>query len=819
MTAPPSAYLGIDLGTTNSAAAIFDGKQVTPVRGAQGATLTPSVVRIDARGNVTVGARARRFLDTDPKNTRAEFKRLMGTTHTLEFSAAGVSKKPEELSAEVLKSIRGDVRDQLGFAPDVAVISVPALFELAQTAATSDAARMAGFLRVEMIQEPVASAIAAGWSADEGDGSWLVYDLGGGTFDVTLLSTREGLLRVAGHDGDNFLGGRDIDARIVDWVLEELRRTRQVEVDRADPGHATALRKLRYAAEEAKIDLARATETNLALPDLFVVGGEPVSVDLVLTRATLEQLALPLIDRSISVCRRLLEAHGSPRLGRVVLVGGPTAMPLLRQRVADALGAPFREGLDPMTLVAQGAALYAGTAGLEARSKPAEAPVQAARVWVQYPAMTPDLSPYVVGKIVDPAGTSILKVVLHRDDGAWSSEPEPLDAEGAFAVPVQLAPRRPNVFRIEGVSPTDAVVPLHPETLTIVHGVTIGDPPLSRSIGIALASNAVHVYFERGSPLPMRRTFTLRTVETVSPGVHGFALKVPIVQGEFPLAHLCRLVGTLEIASEDVKSTLPAGSPIELTLELDRGGRLSASARVPSLGQVFDRVAHLVAPLVPAEELASRAQAMRLRAQVVQGDAIRRGMGAKTIAALADIETSFADLAREVQASKSGDADATEKARRALLDIDAALSAVEAELSWPLLEEHNRKRVAWAVSWMSTYATDAERKVLSETLAALEKARVAQDSREMSRHMSIVVRLGAAAYHRSPGAWEYELDHVASRLAECTNVSRASALVKDGKAAAAKGDQVTLEKIVRDLWELLPPDAETRQRGHSSGVR
>jgi molecular chaperone DnaK len=819
MTAPPSVYLGIDLGTTNSAAAIFDGKQVTAVRSAQGSTLTPSVVRIDARGNVTVGARARRFLDTDPRNARAEFKRLMGTSHALEFAAAGITKKPEELSAEVLKSIRGDVRDQLGFAPDVAVISVPALFELAQTAATSDAARMAGFIRVEMIQEPVASAIAAGWSADAGDESWLVYDLGGGTFDVTLLSTREGLLRVAGHDGDNFLGGRDLDARIVDWVLDELRRTRKVEVDRADPAHATALRKLRYAAEEAKIDLARAPETTLALPELFLVSGEPVDVDVVLSRETLEQLALPLIDRSIAVCRRLLEAHGSPRLGRVVLVGGPTAMPLLRQRVADALGAPFREGLDPMTLVAQGAALYAATAGLEARSKATDAPVQATRVWVQYPAMTPDLSPYVVGKIVDASEGAIAKVVLHREDGEWSSQPEALDAENAFAIPVQLAPRRPNVFRIEGISPSDAKVPLHPATITIVHGVTIGDPPLSRSIGIALANNGVQVYFERGSPLPMRRTFNLRTVESVSPGIEGYALKVPIVQGEFPLAHLCRLVGTLEIPSQEVKATLPAGAPIELTLELDRGGRLSASARVPTLDQVFDRVAHLVAPQVPAEELASRAQAMRGRVQTVQGDAIRQGMGAKTIAALADIEASFTDLGREVEASKRGDADATEKARRALVDIDAALSVVEAELSWPVLEDHSRKRVAWATSWMSTYATDAERKVFAETVSALEKARIARDTREMSRHMAVIRRLGSAAYYRSPGAWESEFEYAASRVSECTNLARARNLVRDGQSAVGRGEHAALENIVRQLWELLPPDMDDRRLGHSSGVR
>src|SRR5215510_4711412 len=185
-------YVGIDLGTTNSAAAVFDGERVNVVRNAQGATVTPSVVRLDKQGRVTVGTRARRFLEQDPTNTAAEFKRLMGTGKPIEFPAAATARTPEQLSAEILKALRQDIADQLGVPIERAVISVPA--------------------RVELLQEPIASALAAGWRADDdGSGTWLVFDLGGGTFDASLLETRDGLLRVVGHDGDNFLGGRDFD--------------------------------------------------------------------------------------------------------------------------------------------------------------------------------------------------------------------------------------------------------------------------------------------------------------------------------------------------------------------------------------------------------------------------------------------------------------------------------------------------------------------------------------------------------------------------------------------------------------------------------
>src|SRR5262249_34100518 len=230
-------YIGIDLGTTNSTAAAFDGQELTIVRNGQGGVLTPSVVRIDARGNVLVGMRARRFLDSDPENTRSEFKRLMGTSHQLTFPASGTVRRPEELSAEILKSLRRDVADQLGVIPERAVVSVPALFELHQTSAVSEAARLAGFERIELIQEPGASAIAAGWTQQGSNGPWLVYDLGGGTFDVSLLHTQEGLLRVVGHDGDNFLGGRDFDRAVADAVLAKLSE-QGIAIDRANPQHA-----------------------------------------------------------------------------------------------------------------------------------------------------------------------------------------------------------------------------------------------------------------------------------------------------------------------------------------------------------------------------------------------------------------------------------------------------------------------------------------------------------------------------------------------------------------------------------------------------
>jgi molecular chaperone DnaK len=821
-------YLGIDLGTTNSAAAVFDGERIHVVRTAQGGVLTPSIVRIDSKGSFTVGARAARYLDSDPRNTRSEFKRLMGTATPIEFPAAKVSKLPEELSAEILRSLRNDVRDQLGFLPDQAVISVPALFELPQSAATTKAALLAGFTRVELIQEPIASALAAGWTASEGAGFWLVYDLGGGTFDASLLETSEGLLRVVGHDGDNFLGGRDFDWAVVDWALAEIARAEGVPLSRSEPRHAPAIRKLKLAAEEAKIELTRSASAEISLPEWLEVDGRMLDVQLTLDQAQLEALTTKLVQRSIDVCRRLLDAHGvkDGQLSRVVLVGGPTMMPWLRRAVGEALRAPFSEGLDPMTLVAQGAAVYAATSGLAAQSgkdKDKEAP--GFKLWLQFPAMSSDASPYVVGKLLgegQPAGSPPARIRLVRADGLWQSAAVGIDAEGAFVSQVELLPRRPNVFKLEGTTADGKPVPLSPAALTIVQGLTISDPPLSRTVGVARANDSVQVFFEKGTPLPARRTITLNTVESVAPSRAGaadeFALKIPIVQGEYEHAHLCRLVGSLEIKSSEIKASLPSGSPVQISLELDRGGQLSARALVPSLSQVFERVAHLLVPDASPEALLATIQVLRDRLAELRTAAFRQGQG-KTISQLAKPEQTLLELERDIAAARGGDADAGQKARRSLLELDAMLEELEMHKHWPELVEKVVRRLSNSGYFVARWGTPAEQRLFAEVSAAVDKAQAQKNVTELNRQLRLVTDLGNSAYFRNPEVWEEEFDEVQSRLERCSDQAKAQALVQQGKAALESGDKQALRDVVEKLWKLLPSTPELRQKGYDSGVR
>ncbi len=823
-------FLGIDLGTTNSVAVISDGERGTPVRTAEGGPLLPSVVRIDARGNVTVGARARRLLDSDPDNTRGEFKRLMGSGRTLSFKAAKVDKSPEELSALVLGALRSLAAQVTGHAPTAAVITVPALFELPQTRATSEAARLAGFERVEHLQEPVASALTAGWKRDEEPSPWLVYDLGGGTFDVSLLETREGVLRVVDHDGDNFLGGRDMDARLLDHVLEKLRLTSGKALSRAEPSLAGLFRRLRTACEDAKMELGAGRSASVQLADPVNIDGDELFVDVGVEVGEFVELVQPIVDRSVDVCLRLLGRQGvEPRqLGRMVLVGGPTVMPLLRERLTQRLGIPLATDVDPMTAVAEGAAFFASEHGLSTSSGAAAggaagaagaagtarggAATRREKVWLQYPGVSGDLYPFVVGRA---APGKLQSVRLRRADGKFESAEESVDAEGSFVVQVELAPRTASTFALTARDAEGVEVALDPGEITLRHGLSLADPPLPRTIGIALADGGVAVYFEKGAPLPSRKSFRLRTSLTVHPGQVESALRVPIVQGETAIAHLCRLVGHIDIRPDALQEPLPAGSAVDVVLELDRGGKLTASAHVPERAVTFPGALVLVSPETPLDELEERLVTLRRRTEELYGNPRIDEAGRKR---LVSIDGQIDDADRELEPARGGDGDALEKLRRLVIDIDSGLSDVQGLLTWPELEDSAREVVAWATVYMSRTGSDIERRTLDEAIRSLDRARALRNAAEFDTRLRAVRSLGLSARMRDPEELAFQFEHAAGRIAEMRDPRAAQKVVSEGRAALAKRDLDGVRKATYELWNLLPPSERDRARAHGSGV-
>jgi molecular chaperone DnaK len=380
-----SKIIGIDLGTTNSVVAVMEGNEPVVIPTAEGARLCPSVVAVNTKtGERLVGQVARRQAITNSENTIFSVKRLMGRRFSdpevqkaikvLPYkiienengdawvAMGGKEYSPAEISAMILAKLKADAEAYLGEPVTQAVITVPAYFNDSQRQATKDAGRIAGLEVLRIINEPTASALAYGLDKKK-DEQIAVYDLGGGTFDISILDIGDGVFEVRATNGDTFLGGDDFDQVIIDWVISEYRQDQGIDL-RND---RMALQRLKEAAEKAKIELSTTQQTEINLPFITADASGPKHLSMTLTRSKLEQLVEGLVERSLGPCRRALEDAelSVGDVDEVILVGGQTRTPMVQRRVEELFGRTPHKGINPDEVVALGAAIQAGVLGGE----------------------------------------------------------------------------------------------------------------------------------------------------------------------------------------------------------------------------------------------------------------------------------------------------------------------------------------------------------------------------------------------------------------------------------------------------------------------
>jgi molecular chaperone DnaK len=358
--------IGIDLGTSNSAAAVLVGGRPTIIPSAEGTSLGgkafPSYVAFTKDGQALVGEPARRQAVTNPEGTITGIKRKMGTDY--KAKVYGKDYTPEEISAQILRKIKTDAENYLGESIDKAVITVPAYFNDNQRQATKDAGTIAGLDVVRIINEPTAAALAYGLDK-VGEHKLMVFDLGGGTLDVTIMEIGEGVFEVRSTSGDTQLGGRDMDERLMEYVLERFKQEAGIDLKR----DSMAMQRLREAVEVAKIELSSVLQTNLNLPYITADATGPKHLSMTLTRAKLEELISDVLER----CRGpMIQAIKDSKLekadiDKIILVGGPTRMPVVLEFVKSLMGKDVERGVDPMECVAMGAAIQAGVLGGEVK--------------------------------------------------------------------------------------------------------------------------------------------------------------------------------------------------------------------------------------------------------------------------------------------------------------------------------------------------------------------------------------------------------------------------------------------------------------------
>ena len=371
--------LGIDLGTTNSAMAIIEGGEPIIIENTEGNRTTPSIVAISKTGERLVGQIAKRQSVTNPKNTIYGIKRFMG--HNFDEDAikndtaivayevkkgndSGViihmgdkDYRPEEVSAMILSKLKADAEAKIGEKITEAVITVPAYFNDAQRKATQDAGKIAGLDVKRIINEPTAAALAYGFNKKK-DEKIVVYDFGGGTFDVTVLEVGDGVIEVQSTDGDSHMGGRDIDQKIIQYFIDEFKKSSGVDLSK----DKLALQRLDEVAEKAKHELSTTPETDINIPFISQGSDGPLHMDMKFSRAKLEELASEFVDRSIEITKRALEASSIKKedINEIILVGGQTRMPLIVQRVKELFGKEPNKSVNPDEVVALGAAIQAG---------------------------------------------------------------------------------------------------------------------------------------------------------------------------------------------------------------------------------------------------------------------------------------------------------------------------------------------------------------------------------------------------------------------------------------------------------------------------
>ncbi|MBU0569781.1 Hsp70 family protein, partial [Patescibacteria group bacterium] len=501
--------IGIDLGTTNSEIAINNNGKVEIVKNVFGDEYTPSVFGIDKAKNKVVGKRAYERLYKDAsegelKNYKAEVKRIMGISETTHFERTDLEMSPEEISAEILKSLKEDVlRKHPDFNTVAAVISVPAAFTIVQAEATKRAGNLAGFEHVVLLQEPIAAAVAYGFRNTKNE-NWLIYDLGGGTFDAALISLKDGNLSVLGHNGNNFLGGKNIDWEIVDKIIvpKILEKFSLTNFGRNNEKYKIVFTRLKYIAETAKIDLSHLDNTlieigtttynNIGADDL----GKDIEIAFDFSRKEFERLIKPIVDQTIELSKETLKESGikNTAVEKIILVGGPTQIPYLRERLENDLKISIDSSVDPFTVVAHGACVFAISqkipkGPLESKTKKVKKGTQF--LDLHYDALTSETDQMVTGAI---EGLKDIDeeyyIQIQSASGIYSGSKNKLK-NGKFKDNVVVEPNKSNLFWVYLFDKDGNPVPIDPDSFTITHGLSPSEAPLPHSIGIVLAQKDI----------------------------------------------------------------------------------------------------------------------------------------------------------------------------------------------------------------------------------------------------------------------------------------------------------------------------------------
>ncbi|WP_081504211.1 Hsp70 family protein [Sphingomonas sp. PAMC 26621] len=817
-------YLGIDLGTSNSAVVGNGPDGLRLFKTADGRDVLPSVIYADRRGARFVGTRAYQQLVKSPADVVHGFKRLMGTDSRLSFAASGISFTPEEASAEVLRALVRQVRSAVGEVDfEGAVVTIPAAFNQMRSEATIRAANLAGLERVGLIQEPVAAAMSALEGGTRRDGKFLVYDLGGGTFDAALVESLGGNVTVLAHEGINMLGGRDHDRVILDSIVRQWLASNFALPSNpfADLAYKRLFDIARAQAEIAKIELSTRDEATVFVSDdearVNDLDGKPIYIEAVVTRAVFESLIAERIDESIALCRKLLSENHVTHddLDRIVFIGGPSNIPFVREHVPAALGVPADLTSDPMTAVARGAAIFAESRNWgpkASKRKPQRAATMATGdidVRFEYTARAADETGRIRVRVGPTAVAAGLRLRLTGPEGFDSGE---LMLVGDRDEVVRLPSIGENRF-VAKLLLSDGTRALPDQALIItrVHASATA-ATAAQTVAIKVVAgpstaqyNALSVLVLKGASLPAQGVKALKTMRELVGGVPGHWDAELFNQSEGvddPMLNLS--IGSFRVSSEkdlDDGQRMPAGTPVALHWQMDDNGLINCELEIASLGiRLADKkfyVSQVGHKNFDGGDGQSLAASSLDRAQEAL-DETEAALGLSAAPVIAELRRRLARH-RELLAN-SADAEArrsiTEEARHILQDI-AKLRG---------LPDHRRPSLLADVMNIeddfAEIAADASKPAVERMQTLGRTAREALSREDWDRTRQTVEEMRSLlqrAYAEDPSYWHAFLERFTEQRYAALDKDLHDRLVKAGAAAVEQEDLAAVRSTVQAM--------------------
>jgi molecular chaperone DnaK len=824
---------GIDLGTTNSLIAKFADGGVRVFKNPVGfGEILPSVVWLRKDATIVGDKALTRRMTKGSVDVFSRFKCRMGTdeAYSVHFQASTIT--PVELSADVLKELKSFVPEEGDSAVEAVVITVPAAFDTVQSNDTLKAGHLAGFKQVLLLQEPIAASLAYANQHRAGElpnGKWMVYDLGGGTFDLALMSVENGEVRVIDHEGDNFLGGSNFDELIVRQIvvpyLSEHFQVKGIkDLSNASSPHNILWNTLTYRAEQAKVELS-------AHPGSYIDAefvddqGESQELHVPIARSQFEQLIMPSVDRTVTMVKTLLARnHMVPSdVQFLLMVGGSTYIPLVRRRVGELTGIKVSYDIDPVTAVAVGAAYYAGTRRKELSSAAAKQPAAAGTLHIRMAYKATSTETVVPLGVAVEGMVSGLSYRITREDGGYDTGLKHLEAR--VFEDLRLVERAANVFAFRVFDESGNPVPTDAEPVEILQGiVTVNGQPLPEDISLELdnllsGETELHLLFRKGSILPLQKSVTVQTSKTVVKGSSDDLIRIKVYQGNHTAAPAAnKYLGELTIPGSSIERDVLKGTDIDLTLWEDESQTITVEATVAMTGQVFkNKVFDGEHRHVDVQDL--RTDLAGLSQEIAKARSEQTDVESGADEQARDLQQQVRELQRRSEELGNDDTSSSkyqiDDRKRELLQKWTMLSAprrcAQLKAEYQSVKEDTQKNVG-------ENGNDLDRKALKDILDREDAIMLSSNPLRIQQGIDDLRMLNGSVLWRTP-KWLIGLFRwISERRSTLNDAEHGRMLFDAGQVAINSADFERLAAINSQLVNLLPNESQEEIRRVGVGI-